>query len=193
MNDDALMEYLFEFTAEVISRIGFDFKAEDLRRWNRALQKIQVRANFWIEDEMQRLCAIELSHKQIGNIQNEKQFGTYKPYHPRYEKWKNDYFPGRPFWILRGNLVQNIRAFPITEGRARGRDWMAGVPSGAYDNGGNSWLGTGDKGAPKPIAMYGKKAEELRPMFEPTQDEYAAEEWPARGEQALEQVGGGWS
>jgi len=70
---------------------------------------------------------------------------------------------------------------------------MAGIPSGIYDKGGKSWFGSGDKGPPKSIAMYGKKAEKLRPMFKPTQDEYAKNDWEKRGEQALHEIKRGWA
>jgi len=68
MNNAALAEYLLKFASNVVQGMGIRISVTDYRRWNRAIQKVTTRASYWIEDEMQRLCAIELSHKQIGNI-----------------------------------------------------------------------------------------------------------------------------
>jgi len=190
MNEEAMITYLLKVASNVVQGIGIRLSVTDYRRWNRAIGKVTARASYWIEDEMQRLCAVELSHKQIGNIMGGRRFGSYPQYNERYAAWKAKYFPG-PYWILAGDLVRNIRVFPFSKG-GTGRDWMAGIPSGVYDRGGKSWFGAGNVGAPKPIAMYGKKAEELRPMFKPTQDRYAANDWKNRGEQALGEIKKGW-
>jgi len=58
---------------------------------------------------------------------------------------------------------------------------MAGIPPGAYDSGGKSWLGgfqpTGAvrplSGPKKQIAMYAAMNEKIRPLFGPTEREYA--------------------
>jgi len=175
--------------------IGILFDISDTKKFMAALKRVERRAVFWVEDEMQRLCAIELSHQIIANIYGAK-YGASPvpnpPYHPRYARWKRQYFPEKMPWRLKNDLVANIRAFPVPTIRGIGKDWMAGVPEGVFDSGGKSWLGMGDIGPAKSIAMYGKKAEEKRPLFEPTQDEYAKGPWLEKGEQTLRTIAEGW-
>lgn len=171
--------------------IGIRFDVSDARRFRRATNKVYTRAKYWIEDEMQRQCAIKLAN----NIYIAIKFGkySYQPYNLRYENWKNTYFPGKPFWELKGDLAKALQAFKTPRG-----NWAAGVPAGIMDSGGKSWFGTGDKGRPKEIAMYGSINERLRPLWKPESEAFIDEafidnDWRQQARMALKEIGKGWN
>lgn len=72
-------------------------------------------------------------------------------YNFKYREWKMTHFGHLKFWRLRGELLRSITHFKMGDG------YMAGIQPGAMDSGGVSWLGApGEKGSPKPIAMYAR-------------------------------------
>jgi len=173
--------------------IQIQFNQADLNRWMRAVDKVQNKAKLWIENEMQRRCATDYFQLVQKNIMTQKYSAGYKPYNERYAKWK---YPkgtgaGIDFWILGGDLVRNLQIFK------HGGGWVGGIPPGIKDSGGKSWLGPrfGGKGKSKKIAMYGAKAEALRPVFKPTMEEYADDKngWQKRGREALNYIKGAWA
>ncbi len=98
-------------------------------------------------------------------------------------------------WRLRGDLVSSLSAFKAPNGKG----YIGGVPIGAMDQGGKSWLGKGSKGPKgpsKPIAMYGSILEygpKRRPVFGPSADEYAKTGWGKRGQESLNELRKQWA
>jgi len=167
--------------------ITIKFIEADLQRYLKALEKVEQSVKLFGQDEMQRRCAVDYYQLLVKNIMSKM---VPKPsYSPRYARWKKKYgrmgFPSP--WRLKGDLVASLSAFPV------GKGWMGGVPIGAMDSGGKSWLGKGDIGDSKPIAMYGSIEEDRRPVFGPTAKEYAGAGWQKRGQEALNQFRKEWA
>lgn len=180
----SMSSHLMGTWKKAILSIGVRFDVNDFRRWATAVGKVETFARH-IEYGMQRDCAIELADDIYTAIKTGKY--SYQPYNPRYEKWKSEYFPGRPFWELKSDLANNLRAFKVEDG------WAAGVPAGVMDSGGKSWLGTGDKGPRKEIAWYGAINEARRPLFKPESQAYASgNKWRAQGSKALRYIKTAW-
>lgn len=171
------------------------FDPADFMRIMRALEGLEQESKR-LENELPRHNAIDYSqllHKNISsgaNIPN-------VPYNERYAKWKRDYGLFQSVWQL-NQFVMNSIAF----WKASGKSWRAGIPAGVSDAGGTSWLGQGNLGDPKPIAMYakvveyglwqGRKGYKARPVFGPTKEEYEKEGFTKRGERALKSLGNRW-
>lgn len=130
------------------------------------------------------MCALDLKGLLIKNLLGQKFGGS--DYNDRYAEWKEEVGMGsEPFWRLYGDLVNNIDSFKISDSAMTGH--FAGIRSGVKDRGGKSWYGTPQRpqGPPKEIAMYARKAEEKRPLFRPTHEEYATSGFSIRGQEAL--------
>jgi len=160
--------------------IRIKFIEADLMRFMRALDKLAARVKLWGEDEMQRRCAIDYYQLVAKNIR-ERSYAN-PQYRERYAEWKKKYgrmgYPAP--WKLFGDLLRSLQTFKVKDG------WVGGIPAGLMDSGGKSWLGQGDYGDPKEIAMYGAVEESRRPIFKPTATEYANVGWRKRGQEALE-------
>jgi hypothetical protein len=174
---------------------------KDRERYLRAAKKVKAKVETFGKDEMQRRCAVDYFQLVVKNI-----FSMNSPrpaYVPRYRTWKYEYgWNGYPSpWRLGGDLVKSLSAFKSKKG------WVGGVPENAMDSGGKSWFGKGSKGGSgksKPITMYGSVMEyggswpkagnhPARPVFGPTAEEYAADGWLKRGDEALQEIGKEWS
>jgi hypothetical protein len=170
--------------------INIRFKVPDLNRWLNAQKKIEQTAKGYIENEMQRKCAVIYANMVVSNILGGKHGAQTPPsprYHEKYAAWKGQYFPEKGTWQLKGDLVQNVRSFKVSGG------WMGGVPNGVMDSGGKSWFGQGDAGPSKSIAWYGKINESKRPIFGPTAREFATSDaWKIEGGIALQKVKKSW-
>ena len=171
---------------EQVNLIGVRFDNADLRRWVNALRMVEVKATVEVENNMQRLCAVELSQDVYNAIKGGKY--SYQAYSPRYAKWKSENHPGKPFWGLAFDLANNLQAFRVTGG------WGAGVPAGILDSGGKSWFGSAgyEKGGRREIAMYGAVNETRRPLFKLETQRYASGDWKNRGRVALREIGKRW-
>ena len=180
--------------------IWMQFVPESFRRYMRALDRIERVAKAQMRI-LPFLCATDYHHLLIGNLLSQKFYGQYPRYSPRYAHWKTEVvLKGSQFWLLYGDLVKSITIFERADRMTPTRGaWMGGVPAGVHDRGGKSWFGKGDKGKPKPIAMYGRVMEfglhthPERPLFKPTMDEYASAGWKKRGAEALNKIRMAWS
>jgi len=186
--------------------IGIYMVARDIRRWNMAIKRVTRNAEYWILNHMQRKSATDFTHLIIRNIMNQRYASGYQEYNDRYREWLVARGYDLRFWVLRYDLVRNIHIFYFpNKTNSKGRDYMAGIPSGITDSGGKSWFGVGARrhGNPKSIAMYAHILEfgkgpgpggqhPPRPMFQPTMQEYADSGWITRGQEALNHIGMGW-
>jgi len=131
------------------------------------------------------------------NIMTQK-YGPYAPYNPRYKLWKEQYGALTGFWQLSGDLVNSLMHW-----RSGNNQWIAGIPSSTTDSGGKSWYGEGDKGDPKPIAMYARMMEfggnfgkagyhPPRSVFVPTLKEYEKDGLVKRSNDSMKKVKGSW-
>ena len=158
------------------------------KRWFAALRNVR-RAIIIQSKTLPMVQAVDFSNLIIFNINNQRTFMRgYSRFHPKYATWKQLNVPikATKFWDLHGDLVRAVQPYKIggaswsfqTTG---GSAWMAGIPPGVHDTGGKSWLGgvqpTGavrpPRGDKKQIAMYAAINERLRPLFGPTEREYA--------------------
>ena len=181
--------------------IAIKLDQKDYQRVMKALRKVRQKANFQFVTrggEMNRKCAIGYAQMLVRNIMSLKRPSPL--YVPRYHAWKKKYgrmgYPAP--WRLFGDLVANISNF------RDGPGWMGGIQAGIFDTGNKSWLGKGDTGESKEIAMYARVGEfggklprgggdhPARPVFRPTMEEYAQAEWPKQGGIALKEVGRSW-
>ena len=173
--------------------ITIKFIEADLQRYLKALVKLEQSVKSFGQDEMQRRCAVDYYQLVVNNIMKRKRPSpAYKS--KRYRNWKYEYgWQGYPSpWRLRGDLVSSLAAFKAPSGNG----YIGGVPIGAMDQGGKSWLGKGSKGPSgpsKPIAMYGSIEEKRRPVFGPTTEEYAKSGWSKRGQEALNELRKRWA
>lgn len=162
---------------------------KDLKRIDSALMKIARIAHEQKKFGMTQACADEYRLLVINNLLTQKFATGYRPYSPKYAKWKTQTMMlGSQFWRLYGDLVNNIEVFKV------GDTFMGGIKAGVMDSGGKSWFSTPARrlGKPKEIVMYAKKLEKDRPLFEPTRQEYKNSGYPARGILALRKIGAGW-
>ena len=126
----------------------------------------------------------------IYNITTQKHI-TSRKHTKRYKDWKKKYGIGRGkrlWWILFGDLLKNINTWKVDDG------FKSGINAYVVSSGGASWQGKGDKGVPKPIAMYARIlefGEKKQPMFTPTLNEFIPI-WRAEWFQALDNIGKVW-
>ena len=174
-----------------------------IQKINAALVAVNsVSFRYSIGGEGPRLLSLRFNDRIRGDISTGKWVGSWsgraQRYSPKYRNWKEMYARGGQFGVLFGDLVMNITNFKVG-----GSSWMSGVPDGVMDRGGKSWLGHGDRGKPKSIAMYGKIFEEgysgdtragfhpKRPVFRHTLDTFARET-VEEGKKILVIVGDSW-
>jgi len=116
------------------------------------------------------------------------------PYNHRYAAWKKSW---GNFWVLYGDLVNNIVKKRTTNG------WAVGIPKGKMDSGGKSWFGKtkthpAPLGESREIAMYayyleyGRKGQKPRPIVGPTRTEYAENGWQKTGVKVLNSIKMQW-
>lgn len=125
---------------------------------------------------------IEKSHKAQQSLLRTE------PHTSRYKRWKRQYGIGRGkklWWILFGDLLKSIESWKVEDG------FKSGINAYVVSRGGASWQGKGDKGAPKPIAMYARILEKRQPVFHPTLNEIIPT-WQAEWNIALERIGKSW-
>lgn len=168
------------------------FKPDEVERWLKALEKVRTGAPPLIRGEMQKNCARAYSYQVVRNLVTEKFAASWsmRPYHPRYDAWKLRNYPQQGWWRLGDDLMKNITHFRVQNG------WMGGVPNGIKDRGGKSWYydkPKRNKGKRKEIAMYGKVAESMRPLFAPTLQEFIqGGGWRSCAQQAMRKIKGMW-
>lgn len=125
----------------------------------------------------------------IYNIANQKHINPFvERKSQRYIDWKKKYGIGRGkrlWWILFGDLLKNIETWKVEDG------FKSGINATVMSRGGASWLGKGDKGVPKPIAMYARILEHKQPMFHPTLNEFIPA-WQIEWDSALDRIGRVW-
>jgi len=111
---------------------------------------------------------VELIRKKIM-----QQDFSYPALSPSYEEWKRQNYPNaKTFWHLGGELVQAIQSM-----RFGLNEWAATIPEGVSDSGGKSYGRT----SRTEILTYAMTLEEgydpfnikARPLFAPTNEEYA--------------------
>jgi hypothetical protein len=151
------------------------------------------------EIDSPRFMALKYIEQLRMAITGQRFMSGYAPYHPRYKDWKNSYGKRSGFWQLFGDLLMNLNHW-----RNGTSSYFAGIRQGVMDTGGKSWTGKGDRGKPKPIAMYGWVMEEglsgknkagkhpARPIFRPTLFEFAFGDSPIHGERILRDIGSKW-
>jgi len=169
--------------------ISVEVNKTDQARLFKALERLLNVVKVQGTDTMQWKCATEFYQLVMKNIS--KRSRPSPAYSKRYRNWKYEYgWMGYPSpWRLRGDLVKSLGAYRLGDG------YLGGVQPGARDSGGKSWFGKGKlgpKGPAKSIEMYGRVEEHRRPLFKPTQDEYAKDGWLKRGDEMLKRMGAEW-
>jgi len=162
----------------------------DVRRYLRALNRIDKVATREVTENQQMRSAIDYRHRLTTNIMTQRYAGRYASYHPQYAKWKQartSNFPG--YWVLSGRLVGSLTSMRLPHGKASA--WFGGVQPGAL----------GERG--RPIALYGSAGEfsfirpnqPARPVFTPTMEDYAKDPsgWMKRGNETTRAVRNAWS
>jgi len=171
----------------MLKNIGIRFKTTDYQRWLRAVMKVYL-ANYFQAKYMPRKCAVEFTNKLRENL---KHFRSPLPLSPEYFKWKTQMgLAQKGFWRLHDNLLNNITTFEVKkEGKERSA-YMGGVPNNIYSPRISMY---GGRTVLKEIAMYGKKAEELRPLFGPTTNMYIrAGYWESQLVQSKNKIKEAW-
>jgi hypothetical protein len=170
-------------------RAGMIPKKADFDGYRKALRRIESEAaaqRTWLP----KTCAAEYRDDLSKAIITQKYAGGYPDYHPWYAYWKQMVSGSTgQFWILFGDLLKSITTVHRSTGGGRA-GWFAGVPSSARDSGGKSWFGTkkNPRGKSKSIGMYAAVNEDLRPVFEPSIDEYAKTHWLRRSRNSLNAI-----
>ncbi len=167
-----------------------EFNKTDFNRLMRAINRVETVSKQRIEDDMQRVCALDYKQQIALNILSQKY--AFKPYSKKYKAWKQQNFPWFPaYWRLYGKLLKSLSAFRYSGG------WMGGVPSSARGQHGER------------VATYGSYVEDgftakggsVRPprkLFRKTYDEYknrnnpGPKSWHGRGNQSLIVIGNAW-
>lgn len=167
--------------------IGVRFKVKDFLRWTSAV--FRVAAVTWGQSKsMPRRCAVDYSNKVRSNLMS---YRSGRQYHPTYFKWKYGTMglTGKGFWRLHDNLLRNIKVFPV-QGNKGEYAYMGGVPDNIFALRISMY---GGRTVPKEIAMYGKKAEELRPLFRPTAEQWIrAGFWESQLARSKRKIKGAW-
>ena len=133
-----------------------EFDKTQLKQVLSRLNLVQKTVHYYIESPGQ--LPKKLALKYIANLRSfimfQRGMSSYQGYNTDYADWKSQYGKGGGFWKLYGDLFTALSVFNKQTG------WFAGVPYGTLDSGGKSWFGSGNKGAPSWIAMYGSVMEE---------------------------------
>jgi len=164
--------------------IRVEMNKNDVKKIDRALPKILETARIQAQ-QVTRKEAIQFTNLIVSRIMNQRLFmAGYKPYNQRYAAWKALNYPSvaQKFWYLEGDLMRAVRPTMLKD-----RAWFAGVLPSARDSGGKSWLAgkTYDHKqgrisykpqtrGPRQITLYGSVNERLRPLFGPTEEDYAS-------------------
>lgn len=158
------------------------FDETDQAILNKALDQVEIEVDneiSTVQANLPRMLALKYVELLRLIVLNQRYSGTYAAYTDKYRAWKFKMGKPQRFWELGKDLVTALQVFTIP---AEGV--MGGVPDGIYDKGKKSWYGLGDKGEPKPIAMYGNVMEyglrsgtkagkhPARPLFRPAYDEF---------------------
>ena len=150
----------------MLRNIGIRFDTKDYMRWLKAVMKVYI-ANHSQAKIMPRKCAVEYTNKVRENL---KRFRSLIPLTSHYYKWKASMgLASRGFWRLHDNLLNNLKTFEVQPTKNEKVAYMGGIPNGIMVPRLSMY---GGQTAYKEIAMYGKKAEELRPLFGPTSEMY---------------------
>lgn len=185
------------------STVGAHLSPKDLQRWVSALKRLERNVRTRAR-ETARIQSLGYAHLLRSNVLGNRYAGTYAPYNPDYEEWKSNITRNMGFHVLKGNFLNAIRHWELRQ-TGTTFEWMGGIRAGVMDSGGKSWFGKGNRGPPKPIAMYARVFEfggnfksakggvhPARPVFIPTMGEYKSSGWRARGRGELRKLGNAW-
>ena len=173
------------------------FDPNDVINWRFAGQKVLSMAMIQKAD-LPYFSAVDYCNLVRINIITQKYGVSYAAYGERYQTWKGIHGVGvgkSSFWQLFGDLLKNIAPTKW------GNGWLGGVIPGSVDAGGKSWFGSGDKGIPTDITMYGRfgefgrRGQPARAVFTPTGIQYATDPrgWENQGKVSLKKMGQNWS
>lgn len=180
--------------------IKVEVSKNDIRRITRALERVKRSVNREREELPYRM-AVDYVNLLRRNIMTQKFAGSYAPYNPRYAKWKEQYFATTGYWVMRGEIINNLTTY-----RDRGykNRWIGGLPPSLSMVPSSSWFyppGAGGQ-KPKSINMYAYVNEyggnysgyshPARPIFRPTKVEYERGNFRRRGLEALQLIGRSW-
>lgn len=184
--------------------IGVKLNPIDVKRWLKALYKVEWRARWWLKaggGEFNRRCSVAYANKVIANILSNK--WRFMPYTERYAKWKREAGLGsEPFWKLKGDLISSMTSFRENKG------WVGGIPANVLDSGGKSWLHKLNEGKikRKKIAMIATVLEfggdyrsrgggfhHKRPVLSNTLDEFEAGNYSGIPNFMMSDIERGWS
>lgn len=157
-------------------KIGFYFKASDLRRWNNAVDKLIKEAEK-AESKLPFEGAVAYRNQVLQNLTHQR-FG-WSRLSRRYAEWKAAHGYPSKHWMMRGELISAVRIF-----RAKGfrnKDgWAGGVDPNVFA----PKIGWSNR--PRGnirIIQYaiwgeeGRSGQPARPLFMPTAHEYAGKNW----------------
>lgn len=172
-------------------KIGFYFKADDLKRWQRAVQNLLKEAQL-SDKKLPYEGAVAYRNLVLQNLSHQRYGWTRLS--QSYAEWKAKHGYPAKFWMMRGELIAAIRVF-----RARGykgkMGWAGGVDPNVYA----PKIGWSNKprGNIKVIkyAIYdeeGTPTQPPRPLFMPTANDYADRLWPVLGAKHHNRLRGVW-
>ena len=171
--------------------IRFELEEASKTKLNNALSflKKEIKKELFQSNGVHGRLSKDFRKSIISNIISQKYINSsVERKSKRYTEWKKKYGIGRGknmWWILFGDLLKSITTWKTDDG------FKSGINANIMSRGGASWLGKGDKGAPKPIAMYARILEHRQPMFHPTLNEFLPK-WETEWNAALERIGKVW-
>ena len=178
-------------------RIQVRFVSYQYKRWMRAADRLKATA-FAERDDLPRRMSIDYIDTIRKYIYTNRFGATYSRYNRRYRQWKYMIFKSSGgFWHLKGDLVTALQS-KWRKSTTYTSTWFGGIPSNAYDSGGKSWLGTGNRGRKMSIAQYanwmeyGRAGQPSRPLFRPTLIEYASGKGTKRLSESRQRLLGRW-
>lgn len=168
-------------------KIGIRFKAKDFVRWTSAVLRVAA-VNYAQSKHLPKRCATEYKFHVIRNIHS---FRSMRPYNPTYYKWKADMgLLSKGFWRLHDHLLNSLTVFKVQSSKPGETAYMGGIPNGIYAMR-ISMFGGRQKATE--IALYGKRAEALRPLFKPTAEQYIrAGFWDSQLARSKRLIKGAW-
>lgn len=123
-------------------------------------------------------CAVRYKMNVSDAIVSNKYKGRFKPYTPKYEKWKLKTVGHLDFWRLYGDLLRSLATWKINDSGING--WVGGVAPGATNREG------------KLIRMYAEPNEALRPLFRLERDDFEQNDLKAEGVKSMAAIGSFW-
>jgi len=161
-------------------KVGFYFKADDLKRWLRAVENLAKQAQL-AEKKLPFEGAVAYRNLVLQNLSHQR-YGWHR-LSASYAEWKANHGYPTKFWQMTGELIRAIRVFRA-KGYRNKDGWAGGVDPNMYA----PKIGWSNKprGNIRIIqyALYteeGTKTQPPRPLFMPTAYDYAERLWPVLG------------